>query len=381
MAAKKSPLGILLILSLLPLGFLTCARRGPCPDIVVEKSASWHEMAAAKELRRYFYLRTGSLPAMGKIDSLSQVRRNTILVVEKSSSLLSGLTDQDAFQKIAGLGSQDYLIKTISLPSRKLILVAGGSGPAVLYGAYQLAEKLGVRFSLEGDVIPDRKLAGLNLDFDETGRPLFLIRGIQPFHDFPEGPDWWTRENYKTVIAQLPKLRMNFIGFHTYPENPSKERGATPNAEPTVWIGQAGDFAGDGTARFSYPASYQNTLRGNWGYEARKTGDFHFGASQLFERDDYGNDVMEGLCPEPKTPQDSNEVFNRAAAVFSNAFSLARKLGVKTCVGTETPLTIPDLVQKRLRNAGRNPQDPAVVKDIYKGLFSRIARAYPIDTY
>jgi hypothetical protein len=381
MAAKKTPLGILLILVLLPAGLVTCARRGPCPDLVVEKGASWHEMAAAKELRRYFYLRTGALPAMAKISALSQARRDTVLVVEKDSPLLGGLTDQDAFQKIAGLGSQDYVIKTISLPSKKLVLVAGGSGPAVLYGAYQLAAKLGVRFSLEGDVIPDKRLTGLSLDFDETGRPLFLVRGILPFHDFPEGPDWWTLENYKTVIAQLPKLRMNFIGFHTYPENPRREPGATPNAEPTVWIGQGGDFAGDGTARFSYPASYQNTLRGNWGYASRKTGDFHFGASQLFERDDYGNDVMEGLCPEPKTLQDSNEVFNRAAAVFRDAFRLARKLGVKTCVGTETPLTIPDLVQKRLRAAGRNPQDPAVAEEIYKGLFSRITRAYPIDTY
>ncbi len=381
MAAKKSPLGILLVLSLLPLGFVSCAHRGPCPDIMVEKGASWHEMAAAKELRRYFYLRTGFLPSMGKVGALSQVQRNTVLVVEKDASLLGGLGDKDVFQKIAGLGSQDYLIKTVPLPAGKLVLVAGGSGPAVLYGAYRLAGKLGVQFSLEGDILPDKKLSGLDLDFDEIGRPLFLVRGLQPFHDFPEGPDWWTLENYKTVVAQLPKLRMNFLGFHTYPENPDKERGATPNAEPTVWIGQSGDFAGDGTVNFSYPASYQNTRRGNWGYEAKKTGDFHFGASLLFERDDYGNDVMVGFCPEPKTLRDSNEVFDRAAAVFRDAFSLAHKLGVKTCVGTETPLTIPDLVQKRVRDAGRNPLDPAVVKDLYKGMFARIARAYPIDTY
>jgi hypothetical protein len=374
MAVQRSPLGILLILVSLPLALVVCSKGRLSPDIVVARNASWHEQAAAKELRRYFYLRTGALPAMSKINSLAQVRRNTVLAVEKGSPLLNGLPDQDAFQKVAGLGAQDYLIKSVPLQSGKLVLVAGGSGPAVLYGAYQLAEKLGVRFYLDGDVVPDKTMSGLSLDFDETGRPLFLVRGIQPFHDFPEGPDWWTRENYKAMIAQLPKLRMNFIGFHTYPEK-------SPNAEPTVWIGQAGDFAADGTVEFSYPASYQNTLRGNWGYQARKTSDFHFGASLLFERDDYGNDVMQDLCPEPKTAASSNEVFDRAAAVFSDAFSLARKLGVKTCVGTETALTIPDLVQKRLRDAKKNPQDPAVIKDIYKGIFGRIARAYPIDYY
>ena len=46
---------------------------------------------------------------------------------------------------------------------------------------------------------------------------------------------------------------MNFFGLHTYPENPSKEHGATPNAEPTVWIGREGDFRPDGTVTASYP--------------------------------------------------------------------------------------------------------------------------------
>jgi hypothetical protein len=374
MAARTRSVGILLFLALAALGLASCLGKGAGPDVVIDKNPSWHDVAAAKEIRRYYYLTTGGLPGMNRLTSLSGVRRDSIVVAQKGSALLDGLTDQDALRKISGLGAQDYLLKTVTFLSRKLVLVVGGSGPAVLYGAYQLAEKLGVRFYLDGDVVPDNKVSGLNVELDETGRPLFLTRGIQPFHDFPEGPDWWTLENYKAIIGQLPKLRMNFLGLHTYPEK-------HPNAEPTVWIGQAGEAGADGTVSASYPASYQNTLRGNWGYAAKKTSAFHFGSSLLFERDDYGNDVMEGLSPEPKTPQDSNEVFNRAAAVFRDAFGLARKLGVKTCVGTETPLTVPEVVQRRLREAKKNPQDPAVVQDLYSGIFSRIASAYPADYY
>ena len=374
MAAWKSPLACLVVLGVVALSLATCARNGPAPDIVVDKGASWHDLAAAKELRRYFYLRTGDLATVDRRSSLSEIRRASVIIAEKDSPLLDGLADADAVRKIAGLGAQDYLLKTVPFLSKKLILVVGGSGPAVLYGAYQLAEKMGIRFYLEGDVVPDGRVGAIDLELNEAGRPLFLVRGIQPFHDFPEGPDWWTVENYKAVLSQLPKLRMNFFGLHTYPDK-------GPNAEPTVWIGQPGEFAEDGTVAASYPSSYQNTLRGNWGYEAKKTGDFHFGASLLFDRDDFSNDVMQGLCPEPKTPQDSNEVFDRAAAVFRSGFTLARKLGVKTCVGTETALRIPDLVQKRLLAAKKNPQDPAVVKEVYKGLFNRIARAYPVDYY
>jgi hypothetical protein len=111
------------------------------------------------------------------------------------------------------------------------------------------------------------------------------------------------------------------------------------------------------------------------------TGDFHFGASLLFERDDFGNDVMDGLCPDPAGPAAENEVFDRAAAVFKDAFTLARRLGVKTCVGTETPLTVPAAVRERLIASGRDPKDPAVVKDLYKAMFGRIAAAYPVDYY
>ena len=78
---------------------------------------------------------------------------------------------------------------------------------------------------MHGDVIPEDQVDWTLPVLDERAAPLFALRGIQPFHDFPEGPDWWNRDDYFAIIAQLPKLRMNFIGLHTYPED-------RPNAEP-----------------------------------------------------------------------------------------------------------------------------------------------------
>jgi len=371
------------VCALLALGLAAlsaCAPKSAVPGVCVAADASWHERVAAAEVRRYLYLRTGELPPLKEVRSFARVPAGAVAVLEKGGSLASGLETEVA-AKIGALGGEDYWLKTVPRGPSRIVLVAGGSGPAVLYGAYQLAEEFGVRFGLEGDVVPDGRIAPPDLDLDETGSPLFAVRGIQPFHDFPEGPDWWTLQDYKAILGQLPKLRMNFFGLHTYPENPSKEMGATPNAEPTVWIGREGDLGPDGRVAASYPASYQNTARGNWGYEAKKTTDFHFGAALLFDRDDFGNDVMEGFSPDPATPEASNEVFDRAAAVFRDAFALARRLGVRTCVGTETPLTVPDLVKKRLADSGRDPKDPEVVKDLYKGIFSRVAAAYPVDYY
>ena len=381
MSVRTTYRGLFALLGLACLLVSGCARKSPVPDVVIAGDAGWHERAAAAEILRYLYLRTGILPALREAASFSRIPAGAVVVLEKGGTLARGLDDPDAAGRIAALGPEDHWLKTLARGSKKVVLVAGGGGPGVLYGAYQLAEKLGVRFGLEGDVVPDARAPMPALDLDEIGEPLFAVRGIQPFHDFPEGPDWWTLESYKAVLGQLPKLRMNFFGLHTYPENPSKKHGATPNAEPTVWIGREGDFRPDGTVTASYPASYQNTARGNWGYESKKTGDFHFGAALLFERDDFGNDVMDGFSPDPATSEASNEVFDRAASVFRNAFSLARRLGVKISVGTETALTVPDLVKKRLTDSGRDPKDPAVVKDLYKAMFQRIAAAYPVDYY
>jgi hypothetical protein len=371
----RAYLYLLLLLALaVAAGAVSCSKAGLHPTLVTFTGATYPENAAASELRRYFYLRTGLLPEVQTAASLDEAPSNSIVIAEKGSGLLVGLADPAAAARVAELGAQEYLLKTTRHHGKKLVLLVGGDGPGVLYAAYRLAEHLGVRFYLEGDVVPDEKLSAFHLDFDERDRPLFAVRGIQPFHDFPEGPDWWDLDNYKAVLSQLPKLRMNFFGLHTYPEK-------SPNAEPTVWIGRPGDYAEDGQVTAAYPASYQNTLRGNWGYETRKTGEFHFGAHLLFERDDYGNDVMADLSPEPGTAEDSNLVFNRAADVFRNAFTFARKLGVQTCVGAETALTLPELVRNRLRAERRDFRNPAVVRDVYKAIFGRIAAAYPIDYY
>lgn len=342
--------------------------------IITAKDASPLERLAAKETRRYLYLRTGELVSVEQKVNFRELPNQAIVISQKNFLSSADVLDAETGQKIAALEEQEFLLQTLPCQGKSFLIIAGGDGIGTLYGAYRLAENMGVRFFLDGDVIPEQKIALALPLVDELGKPHFRLRGIHPFHDFPEGPDWWNAEDYKMILAQLPKLRMNFFGLHTYPEG-------HPNAEPTVWIGLAQDCEKDGTVEFSYPSSYQNTLRGNWGYEARKTSDFHYGASELFERDDFGGDVMAGLIPEPKTLEDSNTLFNRTGALLRDAFEFGRSLGVKTCVGTEAPLAVPEWVKKRLLEQGKNPRESAVVKDLYKGIFSRIVTAYPLDYY
>ncbi len=344
------------------------------PPIVCPAEAGKQEKLAAREIRRYVYCRTGHVPA---IVAEMPAEGDAIVVARKDRPIVASLADAaGAAADLAKLGPQQYRLLAVKQGPRRVAMVVGGDEVGVLYGAYRFAEHLGVRFFLHGDVVPDTPMAWKLPDLDETARPLFAIRGVNPWGSHPFGFDAWNTDDYKSVIAQLAKMRMNFIGMHCYPEG-------HPYAEPTVWHGLAGDFDANGAVRESYPASFYNTLfRTAWGGLAPgPTSRFHYGASMLFDRDDWAPDVMVGQCPRPTTPAGSNEVFNRTAAMFRDAFGFARMVGVKTCIGTEAPLTMPKALAARLKAEGIDPASPAARRAVYEATFRRIMAVHPLDYY
>ncbi len=341
--------------------------------VVVSPGASFAERLAAQEIRRYVYLRTASLVPI--VEDPARAEGGLIVVGSKDRPVVKGFLDDAALKAgVEGLAAEQYLLRSIRHRGQSVVLVVGGDATGTLYAAYRLAEHLGVRFYLDGDVLPDGRIPLSLPALDEVGKPLFDRRGIQPFHDFPEGPDWWNADGYKAILAQLPKLRMNFFGLHTYPEG-----GVGP--EPLTWIGVAGNVGPEGKVKSSYPSRHFTAANGTWGYQAMKTGDYRFGAAALFERDDYGADYMAGMTPWPPTAEAANELFDRMGGLLRESFTFARRLGIKTCLGTETPLVIPTPVQKRLQAAGKDPRDPTVVQAVYEGIFRRISRTHPLDYY
>ena len=323
------------------------------PVIVTKAQAASLQQLAAREVRRYVYLRTGVLL---RIDN------------QAADSAIVLTTDPT-------LDEQQYRLKT----DGQVLTISGGSDVGVLYGAYAFAEKLGVRFQIDGDVIPDTRVPLALPQLDETHQPLFELRGLQPFHDFPEGPDWWTLDDWMSVVSQATKMRMNFIGLHTYPSL-NKDLGP----EPTVWIGLPQDVNPDGTVRSSDYASWYTTAKFQpYGcYRPAKTSSYSFGGDQIFPTDDFGPEVNgPDDFPMPKTPAARVALINRTGQMLRTVFAEARRLGMKTCVGTESPLDIPDAVKTQLAELRLNPEDPATIQKLYEGMFLRIQRAYPIDYY
>ena len=352
----------------------------PGQDIVLyyPKGGSPLETFAAKEVRRYFYLRTGRLIPMQPVTSLPSNPANAFVLGRKDRAFMREAASRYSLGGLlGGLGPDSFRLRTVSSQGRPVVLICGGDDVGVLYAAYRFAEAMGVRFGLHGDTIPDGRLPATLPVVDAGGKPLFAVRGIIPFHGLPEGPDWWDTDGYLAVIGQMAKLRLNLIGLHAYPEY-------LPYSEPSVWIGLTNDIGPGKKVRFSVPSAFYSTLERKVGLTPKRTSDFSFGASQMFDVDDYCSPVNAGLLrgwPIPLDLDNSNLTFERTAEMFDAAFSEGRRLGVKSAIGSETPLTIPWEIGLRIQDQGRDWHAPGVPAEVYEGIFRRAYQAHALDYY
>ena len=271
------------------------------------------------------------------------------------------------------------------------VLCAGKTGVAALYAAYSLAEELGAGFYLHGEVLPSpRPSLTLPPRLYRTFTPRFATRGIQPFHDFPMGPDWWQLPYWKALASNMAKMKLNFMGFHTY-------AWKQHIVEPLVWIGEdgAGNFdprTGDVTEAGAYQSSWftqqdffatptpgsrdgaatgEPAMRGNVpGQVSRATSNYCCGASLAFERDCYGSDAQAAFCY-PNTTAEAAALMNNAKDLVNEAFAWAEDFAfVSGAVGVEFPISRPP------------PASNATLLEVYTGMFARlVASGIPLSTF
>ena len=101
-------------------------------------NASAIEWFAANEIRRYVYLRTGKLLPVKRGPIVSPCVRVSCKDVKFCGDLGNDL------------GPQQFTLKTGTAGSQRTWWIVGGDEIGTLYGAYRFAEKLGVRFGLDG---------------------------------------------------------------------------------------------------------------------------------------------------------------------------------------------------------------------------------------
>ena len=386
--------------------------------IAHSSDASTVEMQAAKEVRRYIFLRTGIAPEVISANRYADLPGGDVIVVAADNKFI--ITElKSEYGNVDAPDSDNrkgYILKSISKNGRHVLVITGADTVTTLTAAYRFAELIGCYFNLAGDVIPDQKLAyPLDIsDYDEKSQPWFELRGNLPFQNFLAGPDFWSKADYKSFITQQAKMGLNFFGLHHYPER--GEPSSIEGPEPHVWIGHKNDVNDDGTikeggAYTTYWASTFRTAENSWSGTPVKTSGFSDGANQLFAYDEMASDAI-GF-KKPATPTKKAEVLNKVGFLLHDAFSHAKQLGIKTALGTESPLafepgnsqindegdpahiitedwirTCPPYVLKRMRDVygftvptSRAADNEAFAKSLYEGIFTRIMRTHPLDYF
>lgn len=284
-------------------------------SIALRPSATWTERAAAGDLQRAIYASTGRLLGIGPLNSAD---REVIAVG------FSPVKDVDLSAK--RLGDQGFVLKTISYGGRTILVAAGACPLSTSYAAYTLAEHYGAGFYLGGDALPSKRTAFAILKLDVLQKPVFKVRGVLPWYNFFDSPTTWNIEDYRLFIDQLAKSKNNFLGFHSYDQEPFC---AYPDAEGKVVAG----------------APLVSTKQPTWGTVSMATSDFAPCARSYFEKPYFGAECSMGY----KTPE---EGIANAKKLLAKALSYAKARGVKTCVGFEVtgdPTTPGELDKLELR--------------------------------
>ncbi len=118
------------------------------------------------------------------------------------------------------LSDQGYVLREVQSENGPLFQVAGGSATATMWAVYDLVERWGVRYELHADLLPDN--AGVfRFPQDPVAcEPQFPSRVFRTYGDFANNTCYWPAEDYRKLIAQLAKMRINGIAVGASPYDP-----------------------------------------------------------------------------------------------------------------------------------------------------------------
>lgn len=160
------------------------------------------------------------------------------------------------------LSEQGLVIHTAKGQTPTLI-VGGGSPVATLWAVYELGHRLGIRYMLRSDILPNEKRALDLAGHDCVLEPELRVRTWRTINCFAIGPESWGVAEHEAFFAQLAKLKFNDVMLSIWPWQPfvNYECDGVKKQTALLWFGEeypidresAGRKAFAGKTKFENP--------------------------------------------------------------------------------------------------------------------------------
>ena len=320
---------------------LSCVSFAASPQtIYLNPEASDLEQYAAKELQRYLYHLSRELLPISQSDKITTP--GFLIATLENKSI------RDILSNTPAPGEQGYILKTLDLDQNKILLITSPEPIGCLYGVYGLLEDhFNVSFYFSGDVFPTEKTVLQIPTLNETITPAVHIRGVLPWTNFPQSATSYSIEDWKFVIDQMARMRMNLLNIHNY-----FGFGTTEEMFHNFILD-------DQIARVWFAtAATGHVWGGQPGWDVNK---YQFGAADLFDDYDFGSDSAlhnENL--------DNYNTFRKGVSLFQQVINYAHKRGVKIALGIEFGIIPQSYGQIK-------PEDPKIIQ----ARCSQIIHDYP----
>jgi len=117
-------------------------------------------------------------------------------------------------------GPEGYKVTTARIDSRNVGIIFGNDPRGVMYGVYNLLEKLGCGFYLSSDTLPAKGQNSFSFaGWELSDVPLVQDRIVFNWHNFLSGCSTWNLSDWKGWITQAQKMGYNgvMVGFSFAP--------------------------------------------------------------------------------------------------------------------------------------------------------------------
>ena len=144
-------------------------------------------------------------------------------VVACAVAALGLATAAEAQQKkrveFAGLKKDGFLIQSLNLDGKPVVVVGGNDEASTMYAAYELLERLGVVFQLTNDIIPERKPDLMIPTINVRMEPAMKYRGLHLRHFVRLRFRLYNARRLSVVRKRVPAGPKYLLTRHWLPES------------------------------------------------------------------------------------------------------------------------------------------------------------------